>query len=101
MTSDEGIDRLDAICVMLIAIGESCKHLDKITDGKLLARYPSIDWPARADHTAPFHWPWQFQYELDALAIRDRPRKLGDFGFPRGDFASTILYSSVETAKIR
>jgi uncharacterized protein with HEPN domain len=44
MTSDEGIDRLDAICVMLIAIGESCKHLDKITDGKLLARYPSIDW---------------------------------------------------------
>jgi len=44
VTSVEGIDRLDAICMMLIAIGESCKHLDKITDGKLLARYPSIDW---------------------------------------------------------
>jgi len=44
VTSDEGIDRLDAICMMLIAIGESCKHLDKITDGKLLARYPAIDW---------------------------------------------------------
>ena len=44
VTSDEGIDHLDAICMMLIAIGESCKHLDKITDGKLLARYPSIDW---------------------------------------------------------
>jgi uncharacterized protein with HEPN domain len=44
VTSDEGLDRLDAICMMLIAIGESCKHLDKITDGNLLARHPSIDW---------------------------------------------------------
>jgi hypothetical protein len=34
VTSDEGIDRLDAICMMLIAIGESCKHLDKMTDGR-------------------------------------------------------------------
>ncbi len=28
-----GFDRLDAICMMLIAIGEGCKHHDKITDG--------------------------------------------------------------------
>lgn len=44
MTSEAGIDRLYAICMMLIAIGESCEHLDRITSGKLLARYPSIDW---------------------------------------------------------
>jgi len=25
-------------------IGESCKHLDKITEGGLLSKYPSVDW---------------------------------------------------------
>ncbi len=43
--SDEGIDRLDAIAMMLIAIGESFKNIDKITGGTLLARYPEIYWP--------------------------------------------------------
>lgn len=33
LASDEGIDRLDAICMQLIAVGESVKNLDKITDG--------------------------------------------------------------------
>ncbi|HEX3048086.1 MAG TPA: HepT-like ribonuclease domain-containing protein [Bacillota bacterium] len=44
LKSDDGIDRLDAICMMLIAIGESLKYLDKITDGKLLEHYPDVDW---------------------------------------------------------
>lgn len=42
--SDEGLDRLDAICMMLIAIGESLKNLDKLTGGELLAKYPGVDW---------------------------------------------------------
>lgn len=44
LMTDEGLDRLDAICMMLIAIGESLKNLDKLTDGELLARYPAVDW---------------------------------------------------------
>jgi uncharacterized protein with HEPN domain len=44
LTTDEGLDRLDAICMMLIAIGESLKNLDKLTNGELLARYPGVDW---------------------------------------------------------
>ena len=44
LATDEGIDRLDAICMMLIAIGESLKNLDKLTNGELLARYPGVDW---------------------------------------------------------
>ena len=44
LDSDEGLDRLDAICMMLIAIGESVKNLDKITNGALLVKYPEIDW---------------------------------------------------------
>jgi uncharacterized protein with HEPN domain len=44
LATDDGIDRLDAICMMLIAIGESLKNLDKITNSSLLAQYPSVDW---------------------------------------------------------
>ena len=36
--------RLDGICMLLIAIGESLKNIDKITDKSLLSRYPEIDW---------------------------------------------------------
>lgn len=43
-SSDEGMEKLDAICMQLIAIGESVKHLDKITDGSLFARYPGVEW---------------------------------------------------------
>jgi uncharacterized protein with HEPN domain len=44
LKSDDGIDRLDAICMMLIAIGESLKYLDKISGGELLEYYPEVDW---------------------------------------------------------
>ncbi len=42
--STGGIDKLDAICMMLIVIGESLKNLDKITGGDLLRKYPQVDW---------------------------------------------------------
>jgi len=39
-----GVEKMDAICMMLIVIGESLKNLDKITEGKLLPQYPEVDW---------------------------------------------------------
>jgi uncharacterized protein with HEPN domain len=39
-----GREKLDAICMQLIAIGESLKKIDALTDRKLLCRYPEIDW---------------------------------------------------------
>ena len=36
--------RLDAICMNLIALGESVKGLDKLTNGQLLKRYPEVYW---------------------------------------------------------
>ncbi len=38
--SDDGKDRLDAICMILIAVGEAFKQIDKKTDGKLLGKLP-------------------------------------------------------------
>ncbi|MBN1930774.1 MAG: DUF86 domain-containing protein [Desulfobacterales bacterium] len=42
--SPAGIEKMDAICMMLIVIGESLKNLDKITEGQLLHQYPEVDW---------------------------------------------------------
>ena len=42
--SAAGMEKLDSICMQLIAIGEALKNLDKITNGTLLDQYPQIDW---------------------------------------------------------
>jgi uncharacterized protein with HEPN domain len=39
-----GMERLDGLCMLFMAIGEALKNLDKITGGSLLSRYPEIDW---------------------------------------------------------
>lgn len=39
-----GMEKLDAACMVIIALGEAVKTLDKLTDKKLLPTYPSIDW---------------------------------------------------------
>jgi uncharacterized protein with HEPN domain len=41
---DAGLEKLDSICMQLIAIGETLKHLDKLTAGILLVGYPEIEW---------------------------------------------------------
>lgn len=44
LCSPDGMLRLDAICMNLIALGEAVKGLDKQTNGELLPRYPEIYW---------------------------------------------------------
>ena len=42
--SPTGKEKLDAICMQLIAIGESLKKIDKLTDRTLLSQFPEVDW---------------------------------------------------------
>ena len=42
--SEEGQEKLDGICMKLIAVGESLKNIDKITNKQLLPQYPNIEW---------------------------------------------------------
>jgi uncharacterized protein with HEPN domain len=44
LDSPEGMEKLDSICMQLIAIGESLKNIDKITNNELLKNYPQVDW---------------------------------------------------------
>jgi uncharacterized protein with HEPN domain len=41
---DVGREKLDSICMQLIAIGEALKQIDKLTGGELLTKYPEVDW---------------------------------------------------------
>jgi uncharacterized protein with HEPN domain len=43
-SSDWGLEKLDAICMQLITIGENLKNLDKVTRNSLLPNYPRIEW---------------------------------------------------------
>jgi uncharacterized protein with HEPN domain len=42
--SEGGMEKLDAICMQLIAIGESLKNIDRITNKSLFPQYPQIEW---------------------------------------------------------
>ena len=44
IVTSTGMEKFDSICMLLIAIGESLKNLDKITYGKLLSEYPEVEW---------------------------------------------------------
>lgn len=38
------MEKLDAACMVIIALGEAVKTLDKLTDKMLLPTYPSVEW---------------------------------------------------------
>lgn len=78
LVTDDGLDRLDAICMMLIAIGESLKNIDKLTNGELLARYPGVDWKGAkgARDIISHHY-----FDLNAEAV---------FGICRNDIPSLM-----------
>lgn len=44
LLSPGGMEKLDAACMLLIAIGESLKSFDKVTEKQILSMYPAIPW---------------------------------------------------------
>ena len=44
LLTPSGMERLESTCMLLIAIGEGGKGVDKLTDKKLLSFYPEMDW---------------------------------------------------------
>ena len=42
--SPAGMEKLDSLCMLLIAIGEALKNLDKSTNKSLLRQFPQVDW---------------------------------------------------------
>ena len=46
LDTPQGLEKLDSLCMLFIAVGESLKKIDKLTDNALLSRYDGIDWKA-------------------------------------------------------
>lgn len=46
LSTPRGMEKLDAVCMQLIAIGESVNKIHKITNGALFQREPEIPWNA-------------------------------------------------------
>lgn len=44
LNTPNGVERMESICMLLIAIGESVKRIDKETNRLLLSGYSEIDW---------------------------------------------------------
>lgn len=44
LLSPAGMERLESTCMLLMAIGEGLKSIDKLTDKQLLVKHPEIDW---------------------------------------------------------
>jgi uncharacterized protein with HEPN domain len=73
LVSEKGVDKLDAICMMLIAIGENLKNLDKITGGTILPQYPEMDWKgAKGMRDIISHHYFDLDAEVVFYICRDR-----------------------------
>jgi len=68
LDGENGLEKMDGLCMQLIAIGESLKNVDKLTDKKLLLKYPEVNWKAAKGirDIITHHY-----YDLDAEAIYD------------------------------
>ncbi len=44
LLSPTGMERLESTYMLLLAIGESIKGIDKMTQKQLLSNYPEVDW---------------------------------------------------------
>lgn len=68
LDTEEGLEKLDAICMQLITIGESLKNLDKVAGPEFLNRYSQIDWKsAKGMRDIISH----HYFDLDAEAVFD------------------------------
>jgi len=91
--SPNGMEKLDSICMLLIAIGESLKNIDKITDKKLLIQYHQVDWTgAKGLRDIISH----HYFDVDAKYIYDvcqnkLPNVLKTINIVRGDLCSQII----------
>jgi uncharacterized protein with HEPN domain len=77
--SPVGMEKLDAICMQLIAIGEGLKNVDKITDNTLLPQYPEISWKgAKAMRDIISHHYFEIDAEIIFEVCQNKIKPLRD-----------------------
>ena len=44
LNTPSGVEKMESICMLLTAIGESIKQIDKASNKQLFMQYPEVDW---------------------------------------------------------
>lgn len=66
--SQAGMEKLDSICMQLMAMGEGLKKMDTLTDGTMFSEHPEINWKgAKAMRDIIGH----HYFEIDAEVVFD------------------------------
>lgn len=74
-----GKEKLDALCMQLIVIGEALKNLDKVTNHLLFAKYPEINWKgAKAMRDIISHHYFDIDAEIIFNACKNKIQPLRD-----------------------
>lgn len=84
-----GMERLESSCMLLIAVGESIKGLDKDTNKQLLPLYPEVDWKGAMglrDIIAHHYFDIDGETVLDVIKS-DLPTLLKTLGVMQEDIA--------------
>ena len=70
---DAGLEKLDSICMQLIATGEGLKQVDKLTNGALFSKYPDVDWKkAMGMRDVIAHHYFDMDHETVYLVCKER-----------------------------
>ena len=84
------MERLESSCMLLIAVGESIKGLDKDTNKQLLPLYPEVDWKGAMglrDIIAHHYFDIDGETVLDVIKS-DLPTLLKTLGVMQEDIAT-------------
>jgi uncharacterized protein with HEPN domain len=77
--SPSGMEKLDSICMQLIAIGEGLKNFDKITNNSLLCHYPEVNWKgAKAMRDIISHHYFEIDAEIIFEVCQNKIKPLRD-----------------------
>ncbi|MEN8692486.1 MAG: HepT-like ribonuclease domain-containing protein [Desulfobacterales bacterium] len=77
--SPSGMEKLDSICMQLIAIGEGLKNFDKITNNSLLRHYPEVNWKgAKAMRDIISHHYFEIDAEIIFEVCQNKIKPLRD-----------------------
>lgn len=79
LEDDAAMEKLDAVCMQLIAIGEGLKKIDSITDSKFFESHKEVEWKkAMAMRDILSHHYFDLNAEVVFLTCKNKLPALGE-----------------------
>ena len=88
-----GMERLESTCMLLIAVGESIKGIDKLTNKELLTQFPEIDWKGAMGIRDIYYHKRRTGYNLKSIEEGKKEWKNRTESNERGNRVNPLLNS--------